>query len=63
MHEAGVATLVTAKSERMIALPEPLFLVAEEGAYGTLDGHLEDRAGAIQGLAQSEHGSAHAVSA
>lgn len=40
MREAGLATLVTATSERMIASPVPLFLVAEEGPYGTLYGHL-----------------------
>lgn len=38
--EARLANLVTATAEGLIATPLPLFLVPEEGPYGTLYGHL-----------------------
>src|SRR3712207_2475909 len=40
MREARLANLVTATAEGLIATPLPLFLVPEEGPYGTLYGHL-----------------------
>ena len=40
MREARLSNFVTATAEGLIASPLPLFLVPEEGAYGTLYGHL-----------------------
>jgi transcriptional regulator len=40
MRAARLATLVTATGEGIMATPLPLLLVAEEGALGTLHGHL-----------------------
>jgi transcriptional regulator len=40
MREARLATLVTATPEGLIGTPLPLFLVPEEGEYGTLYGHV-----------------------
>ncbi len=40
MREARLANLVTSTDEGLAATPLPLFLVAGEGAYGTLYGHL-----------------------
>lgn len=40
MRGAGLATLVTATAEGLVGTPLPLFLVAEEGPYGTLYGHV-----------------------
>ena len=40
MREARLANLVTGTAEGLIATPLPLFLVPEEGPYGTLYGHL-----------------------
>ncbi len=40
MREARLANLVTATTEGLLATPLPLFLVPEEGAYGTLYGHV-----------------------
>ncbi|WP_027134300.1 FMN-binding negative transcriptional regulator [Geminicoccus roseus] len=40
MREARLASFVTATEEGLIATPLPLFLVPEEGPYGTLFGHL-----------------------
>lgn len=40
MREAGLANLVTATAEGLLATPLPLFLVPDEGPYGTLYGHL-----------------------
>jgi len=40
MREARLANLVTATAEGLIATPLPMFLVPEEGAQGTLYGHL-----------------------
>jgi transcriptional regulator len=40
MREAGLANLVTATVEGLIATPLPLFLAPEEGPCGTLYGHL-----------------------
>lgn len=40
MHAAGLATLVTATAEGLMATPLPLLLDQTEGPYGTLYGHL-----------------------
>ena len=40
IREARLANLVTATAEGLVATPLPLFLVPEEGPYGTLYGHL-----------------------
>ena len=40
MQEARLATLVTATPEGLIGTPLPLFLVPDEGEYGTLYGHV-----------------------
>jgi transcriptional regulator len=40
MEAARLATVVTATEEGLMATPLPLFLVAEEGPFGTLYGHL-----------------------
>jgi transcriptional regulator len=40
MREARLATLVTATPEGLIGTPLPLFLVPDEGEYGTLYGHV-----------------------
>jgi transcriptional regulator len=40
MRGAGLASLVTATEEGLAATPLPLFLVPEEGAFGTLYGHM-----------------------
>ncbi len=40
MRAARLADLVTATGEGLVVTPLPLFLVAEEGPYGTLHGHL-----------------------
>lgn len=40
MHEAGLATLVTATEEGLVATPLPLFLDESEGPHGTLYGHV-----------------------
>lgn len=40
MREARLANLVTATAEGLVATPLPLFLMPEEGRYGTLYGHL-----------------------
>ena len=40
MRGAGLATLVTATAEGLVGTPLPLFLVAEEGPFGTLYGHV-----------------------
>lgn len=40
MREARLANLVTATEEGLLATPLPLFLMPDEGPYGTLYGHL-----------------------
>ena len=40
MRAARLASLVTATDEGLVATPLPLFLVLEEGPYGTLYGHV-----------------------
>ena len=40
LRDVRLANLVTATDEGLIATPLPLFLVPEEGPYGTLYGHL-----------------------
>ncbi|WP_458097953.1 FMN-binding negative transcriptional regulator [Roseomonas sp. WA12] len=40
LREARLANLVTATSEGLLATPLPLFVVPDEGAYGTLYGHV-----------------------
>ena len=40
MRDARLANLVTATAEGLVATPLPLFLAPDEGAYGTLYGHL-----------------------
>lgn len=40
MREARLANFVTATAEGLLATPLPLFLVPDEGPYGTLYGHL-----------------------
>ncbi len=40
MEAARLATVVTATAEGLMATPLPLFLVPEEGPFGTLYGHL-----------------------
>lgn len=40
IRDARLANLVTATAEGLVATPLPLFLVPEEGPYGTLYGHL-----------------------
>jgi transcriptional regulator len=40
IRAARLATLVTATAEGLIGTPLPLFLVPEEGEYGTLYGHV-----------------------
>lgn len=40
MGAARLATVVTATEDGLMATPLPLFLVAEEGPFGTLYGHL-----------------------
>jgi transcriptional regulator len=40
MRAARLATLVTATADGLVATPLPLFLVPEEGPYGTLHGHV-----------------------
>ena len=40
MRQAGLANLVTATPEGLMATPLPLFLASDEGPYGTLYGHL-----------------------
>ncbi|HMR30801.1 MAG TPA: FMN-binding negative transcriptional regulator [Geminicoccaceae bacterium] len=40
MRDAGLANLVTATAEGLVATPLPLFLVPDEGPLGTLHGHL-----------------------
>lgn len=40
IRDAGLASLVTATAEGLLATPLPLLLVAEEGPLGTLYGHL-----------------------
>ena len=40
IEAAGLATLVTMTGEGLVATPLPLFLVPQEGAYGTLYGHV-----------------------
>ena len=40
MRAARLASLVTATDEGLVATPLPLFLVPEEGLYGTLYGHM-----------------------
>lgn len=40
MDATRLSNLVTATAEGLIATPLPLFLIREEGAYGTLYGHL-----------------------
>ena len=40
MHASGLATLVTATAEGLLATPLPLILAADEGPQGTLYGHL-----------------------
>jgi len=40
MRQARLANLVTASADGLAATPLPLFLVPEEGPYGTLYGHL-----------------------
>lgn len=40
MEATRLSNLVTATAEGLVATPLPLFLVREEGAYGTLYGHL-----------------------
>jgi transcriptional regulator len=40
MQAARLANLITATTEGLLATPLPLFLVPEEGPYGTLYGHL-----------------------
>lgn len=40
MRQVRLANLVTASADGVAATPLPLFLVAEEGRYGTLYGHL-----------------------
>ena len=40
MRVARLASLVTATDEGLVATPLPLFLVPEEGPYGTLYGHV-----------------------
>jgi transcriptional regulator len=40
MRGAGLASLVSATAEGLVATPLPLFLVPGEGAFGTLYGHL-----------------------
>ena len=40
IHGAGIATLVTVNSNRPQANHVPMLLVAQEGAYGTLYGHV-----------------------
>ena len=40
MEAARLSNLVTATAEGLVATPLPLFLVRDEGAYGTLYGHL-----------------------
>lgn len=40
MREARLANLVTTTAEGLIATPLPLFMVPDEGPYGTLYGHL-----------------------
>jgi transcriptional regulator len=40
MHAAGLATLVTATAEGLMATPLPLLLDQTEGPHGTLYGHL-----------------------
>ena len=40
MRDARLANLVTATADGLVATPLPLFLVPEEGSYGTLYGHV-----------------------
>jgi transcriptional regulator len=40
MRAAPLANLVTATADGLVATPLPLFLVPEEGPYGTLHGHV-----------------------
>ena len=40
MRSTPVANLVTCTADGLVATPLPLFLVAEEGAHGTLYGHI-----------------------
>jgi transcriptional regulator len=40
MQEARLANLITATNEGLIATPLPLFIVPDEGPYGTLYGHM-----------------------
>jgi transcriptional regulator len=40
MQAARLANLITATAEGLLATPLPLFLVPDEGPYGTLYGHL-----------------------
>jgi len=40
MRDVRLANLVTATAEGLVATPLPLFLVPQEGAYGTLYGHV-----------------------
>lgn len=40
IHAAGLTNFVTATTEGLIATPLPFFLVADEGPYGTLYGHM-----------------------
>jgi transcriptional regulator len=40
IREARLSSFVTATTEGLVATPLPLFLVPEEGPYGTLYGHL-----------------------
>jgi transcriptional regulator len=40
IREARLSSFVTSTTEGLVATPLPLFLVPEEGPYGTLYGHL-----------------------
>ena len=40
IRDARLANLVTSTAEGLVATPLPLFLVSDEGLYGTLYGHL-----------------------
>ena len=40
MRAVHLATLVTATDQGLLATPLPLFLVPDEGPFGTLHGHL-----------------------
>lgn len=40
MRDAGLANLVTATAEGLVATPLPLFLDPDDGPFGTLHGHL-----------------------